>query len=97
MGINGLNEFPKVSEGGQFLMMDHVVFDPFCETIICLLKECSFAPLDMCCKLGKLEKVFSSLMVLLHLESFKLGFGFSYGVIGTEVQFELLDEKSKVG
>ena len=78
-------------------MMDHVVFDPFCETIICLPKECSFAPLDACCKLGKLDKIFSSLMILLQTESFKLGFSFSYRIIGTKVQFKFLDKKSEVG
>ena len=36
----GLNEFPKVSEGGRFIVMDHVVFDLFSETIIRLPKEC---------------------------------------------------------
>ena len=96
MGIDGLNEFPKVSKSGWFLMMDHVVFDPFCKTLIHLLKECSFTPLDAYCELSKLDKVCNSLMVLLHTESFRLSFGFSYGVIGTEVQFKFLDEKSEV-
>ena len=96
MRVNGLNKFPKVSKGGWFLMMDHFIFDLFCKTIICLPKECSFAPLDMCCKLGKPDEVFSSLVVPLHMESFKLGLGFTHGVVGTKVQFEFLDEKSEV-
>ena len=58
-------------------------------------KECSFAPLDVCCKLGEPNEVFSSLVILLHMESFKLGLGFAYGIVGTEVQFKFLDEKSK--
>ena len=53
--------------------------------------------MDVCCELGELDKIFSSLVVLLHVESFKLGFSFSYWVIGTEVRFEFLDEKSEVG
>ena len=96
MGVNSLNELPKASKSGQFLMMDHVSFDQYCETIVHLLKECSFAPLDTCCKLDKLDKIFSSLMILLDMESFKLGFSFFYGIIGTEVQFEFMDEKCKV-
>ena len=77
-----MNEFPKVSEGGWFLMMVHVVFVPFCETIIHLPKERSFTPLDTSCELSELDKVFSSLVVLLHTESFKLSFGFAYGIVG---------------
>ena len=91
-----MNELPKVSEGGWILMMDHVVLDPFHKTIIHLPKECSFAPLDACCELGKLDEVFSSLVVLLHMESFKLGFGFTYGIVGTKVRFKFLDKKSEV-
>ena len=97
MGVDGLNEFPEASEGGWFVVMDHIILDPLHETIIHLPKECSFAPMDACCDLGELDKIFSSLVALLHMESFKLGFGFSYWVVGTEVQFEFLDEKSKVG
>jgi len=95
--VDGLNELPETSEGGQFVVMDHIILDHFCETIIHLPKECSFAPMDVCCKLGELDKIFSSLVVLLHTESFKLRFGFSYWVVGTEVRFEFLDKKSKVG
>ena len=91
-----MNEFPKVGKGGWFIVMDHVVFDPFREIIISLPKECSFAPLDACCELSEPNEVFSSLVVLLHMESFKLGFGFGYGIIGIKVQFEFLDEKSEV-
>ena len=92
-----MNELPEACEGGRLIVMDHIVLDPFCETIICLPKECSFAPMDACCELGELDKIFSSLVVLLHMESFKLRFSFSYCVIGTEVQFEFLDEEGEVG
>jgi len=53
--------------------------------------------MDACCKLGELDKIFSSLVALLHMESFKLRFGFSYGVVGTEIRFEFLDEEGEVG
>ena len=84
-GVDGLDEFPKVSEGGRFIVMDHIVFDPFCETIIRLPKERSFAPLDVCCKLSEPNEVFSGLVILLHMESFKFCFGFTYRIVGTEV------------
>ena len=80
-----MNELPEASEGGQLIVMDHIILDPFRETIIHLPKERSFTPMDACCKLGELDEIFSSLVVLLHMESFKLGFGFSYWIVGTEV------------
>ena len=85
MEVDGLNELPETSKGGQLIMMDHIILDPFRKTIICLLKECSFTPMDTCCELGELDKIFSSLVVLLHMESFKLRFGFSYWIVGTKV------------
>ena len=59
--VDSLNKLSEASEGGRLIVMDHIVPDPFHETIICLPKECSFTPMDACCELGELDKIFSSL------------------------------------
>ena len=77
-------------------MMNHIIFDMFHETIVCLLVECSVAPHDTCGKLLELDKVFSSLMVFMHMKLFEFGFSFSFRVESTEIGFEFLDEEFEV-
>ena len=46
--VYGLNKFTEACEGVQLVMVDHVVFDMFGQSIVSLLMECFFTPLDLC-------------------------------------------------
>ena len=76
--------------------MNHIIFDTFHETIVCLPMEYCIAPPDTCGKLLELDEILHSLMVFMHMKLFGLGFGFSFGIKSSEIGFEFLDEQFKV-
>ena len=46
--IDSLHEFLVTRKGVQIVMMDHVVFDMFGESIVSLSAECCVSPLNSC-------------------------------------------------
>jgi len=74
----------------------HVIFDMFVESVVSLSVECRFTPLDVCGQLLEFDEVLHSLMILLHVKSFKFGFCFTDWIIGSEVGFEFLDEQLEI-
>src|SRR5882724_5458676 len=77
-------------------MVNHIIFDMLCKTIVCLPTKCCIAPPDTCGELLELDKVFHSLMVFVHTKLFGFGFGFSFRVESTKIGFKFLDEEFEV-
>ena len=46
--IDSLDEFLEARKGVWLLVVDHVVFDTFGESIVSLSAECCLAPLNAC-------------------------------------------------
>ena len=44
--INSLNESAEPCEGVQLVVVDHVIFDMFGQSVVSLSAECCFAPLE---------------------------------------------------
>jgi len=76
--------------------VNHIIFDTFHKTFVCLLMECCIAPPDTCGKLLEHDEVFHSLMMIVHTKFFEFSFGFSFRVKSAEVGIEFLDEEFKV-
>ena len=51
LSIDSLNESVESCEGVRLVVVDHVVFDTFGQSIVSLLAECCFTPLDTFCQL----------------------------------------------
>ena len=96
MGIDSLHEFPEPRKGCGLIMVDHSILDLFGKAVVSLPEECCFAPIDMGQELHELDEVFFSLMILLHMNSFEFGFGFSNRVESAEVGFQFFTKKVEV-
>ena len=46
--INRLDEFPEDGKGVWLIVMGHIVFDTFGESVVSLSAECCLAPLNTC-------------------------------------------------
>jgi len=46
--IDSLDEFSKSCEGVWLVVVDHIIFDTFGESIVSLMIECCIAPLNTC-------------------------------------------------
>ena len=46
--VDGLNEFLKAGKSVQLVVVNHIIFDTFGQSIVSLSVECCFAPLDIC-------------------------------------------------
>src|SRR5882672_2852644 len=46
LSINSLDEFLESCEGVWLIMVDHIVFDTFGQSVVSLSAECCFPPLD---------------------------------------------------
>ena len=81
--------------------MNHIIFDTFHETIVCLPAECCNAPPDTCDELLELDEILHSLMVFVHMKLLKFGFGFSFRVqiakVGFSSSMKILKSKSQMG
>ena len=46
--IDSLDKFLESCEGCWLVVVDHIIFDTFSESIVSLVTECCIAPLNMC-------------------------------------------------
>jgi len=46
--VNSLNEFLEAGKCVQLVVVDHIVFDSFGESVVSLTTECCIAPLNTC-------------------------------------------------
>jgi len=48
MGIHGLGKDAETREVVQLVVVNHVILDVFCKTVLSLLMECCITPLNLC-------------------------------------------------
>jgi len=69
-----------------FAVVNHIIFEYALLDHCMLAMKCCVTPPDTCGELLELDKVFHSLMVLVHMKKlFEFGFGFSFGVESTKL------------
>jgi len=56
--IDSLDEFPEARKGVRLVVVDHVVFDTFGESIVSLSAECCLTPLNASASCWNLMKYF---------------------------------------
>ena len=96
LGVDSLNEFPKAGKGVGLVMVDHIIFDMFGESVVSLSSECYFAPLDSSSELLKFNEILHSLMIFMHAKCFEFRFGFAFRIEISKVVFKFCDEKAKI-
>src|SRR5882724_3952276 len=94
--INSLKKCLETEKGVQLVMVDHIVFDMFGDSIVSLSAECCFAPLNVCGYLLEFDEVLCSLIILLHVKSSKFSFCFTDWIVSSEDGFNFLDKQAEI-
>ena len=91
-GINRLDEGVESVKVVQFADSCNFVFDVAGKSVVELVAEGSVAPIDFEGELLKADNVFSSFLVIMHFEPFKLIFSIGFDVKRAKVGLEFRNE-----
>ena len=86
-GVDGLGEGTEFMEGVRFANAGNLVLDAGWKSAIQLLVEGGITPLDMGGKVVEVNEVLHDVLVIMHLEVFKVGLGLTLRIVGSEVIF----------
>jgi len=87
--VDGLCESSEASERIQFSITGNLVLDTGGESSIEAILESSFSPLGARGESVELHKILCDSLTIAHLEILKLGLGFAFRVVGSEVDLQL--------
>ena len=85
MRVNGLGKGAEVGEGVGFADAGNLILDSGWESAVQLSVEGGFAPLDMSTKAIEVDKVLHYALVFAHVQIFKVGLSFAFGIMWSEV------------
>ena len=87
--VNLLNQLVHTGEGGRFYDLRNFILDLIWKFFVQLVSESRITPGDSGCEVIEINKIFYYPLIVLHLESFELILHVSFGVVQSEVAFEL--------
>ena len=87
--IDLLNQSAHTGEGGWFSDLGNFILDLILESLVQLVLESGISPGDLGCEMIEINKIFYHPLIVLHPESFELILCISFGVVWSEVAFEL--------
>ena len=84
--VNLLGERTEVRDVVQLALMRDLVLDLIWESIVEAPTKSSVTPIsDLACQAVPFYNILGDPLTITHLQSLKLSFGISYGVVGTKV------------
>ena len=86
-GVDRLGEGTEFMEGVRFADVGNIILDAGWKSVIHLSAEGSITPLDTGGKAVEVDQVLHDALVIVHLEVFKVSFGLTFGIMGSEVVF----------
>ena len=90
--IDLLNQLAHTGEGGWFSDPGNFILDLILESLVQLVLESGISLGDLGCEVIEINKIFYHPLIVLHPESFELILCISFGVVWSEVAFELRGE-----
>ena len=85
MRVNGMGEGMEVSECVGFANAGNLILDTVQKSVVQLLVEGSFAPLDMSGEVVEVDEVLHDVLVFVHVEIFEVTLCFTFRVMWSEV------------
>ena len=86
-GVDGLGEGTEFVKGVRFADAGNLILDAGWKSAIQLLVDGSIASLDIGSEVVEVNKVLHDVLVIMHLEIFKVGLGLTFRIVGSKVVF----------
>ena len=84
--VNLLGESAEICDIVRLALMRELILDPIWESIVEAPMESSVTPVsDLACQVVPFYNILGDPLTVAHLQSLKLSFSVSYGVMGTKV------------